>query len=171
MARFKAKLEPARGGGHVVVVPDKIADTASLSHLMRVRGTVGGAPYRSSLMSSQGTLYLGVHKATIAAAGTKLGATLAITIEPDREPRPADTVPSDLQRALKASKRAHAAWQALAPSHRREHVRHVTEAKLPETRARRIATTIATLEKTASARPAKAPPRARAAPSRAPRAR
>jgi hypothetical protein len=171
MARFKAKLEPARGGGHVVVVPTDVVEDAGLKHMMRVQGTFAGTPYRSSLMSSQGALYLGVHKATIETSGTKLGATVDITLDADAAPRPTDVVPPDLQRALKASKRAHAAWQTLAPSHRREHIKHVTEAKKPETRERRIATTVETLEKSASGKPAKAPPRGRAAPSRSTRAR
>jgi hypothetical protein len=171
MARFKAKLEPARGGGHVVVVPTDVVEDAGLRHMMRVKGTFAGAAYRSSLMGSQGALYLGVHKATVEASGTKLGSTVDITLEADTEARPTDVVPPDLQRALKASKRASAAWQTLAPSHRREHIKHVTEAKKPETRQRRIETTVETLEKTATAKPAKAPPRGRAAPSRSTRAR
>jgi hypothetical protein len=39
MQRFKAKLEPIRGGGHYVVVPPAIAAEAGLEYGARVRGT------------------------------------------------------------------------------------------------------------------------------------
>jgi hypothetical protein len=142
MTRFKATLEPAGRGGHVVAVPPKVAEAAGLANRARVRGTFGGAEYRSSLAVYSGVLYLGIHKATVTAAGVKLGAKVDVTIEADDAPRPTDTVPTDLKKALKASKRASTAWATLAPSHRREHVKHVLDAKQPETRARRIAKTI-----------------------------
>jgi uncharacterized protein YdeI (YjbR/CyaY-like superfamily) len=51
-------------------------------------------------------------------------------------------VPRDLQAALRTDARALAAWQAFPPSHRKEYVHWVLEAKKAETRARRIATTL-----------------------------
>ena len=96
--RFKATLEPVPHGGLFVVVPAKTAAAAGLKYGARVRGTVNGAPYRSSLMKYSGVFHLGVHKAT-----------------------------------------------QLSPAHKREHVKQVIEAKKPETRARRIAATVAAL--------------------------
>ena len=52
------------------------------------------------------------------------------------------TIPPDLQSALHKNKPAQAAFQAFPPSHRREYVRYIEEAKRPETRARRIAQSI-----------------------------
>lgn len=46
--------------------------------------------------------------------------------------------PSDLARALRANANAAAAWKALAPGYRRLFVRWITDAKQPETRARRV---------------------------------
>jgi uncharacterized protein YdeI (YjbR/CyaY-like superfamily) len=56
-------------------------------------------------------------------------------------------VPPDLAAALKLKKnaKAAAAFQALSPSHRREYVEWIAEAKRDETRARRVATTVAWL--------------------------
>jgi uncharacterized protein YdeI (YjbR/CyaY-like superfamily) len=53
-------------------------------------------------------------------------------------------LPDDLLAALNPRKnaRARAAFDALSPSHRNEYVEWITEAKRPETRARRIATTL-----------------------------
>ncbi|MDI1481204.1 YdeI/OmpD-associated family protein [Polyangium sp. y55x31] len=52
------------------------------------------------------------------------------------------TAPSDLSVALATSAAASATWGSLAPSHRREYVGWIEEAKKPETRARRIASAV-----------------------------
>lgn len=49
----------------------------------------------------------------------------------------APTTPKDLKAALTTAG-ALAAFDALPPSHRREHINAIDEAKKPETRARRI---------------------------------
>lgn len=160
MQRFKATLTPVPHGGHYVVVPLDVADAAGLRYGARVRGTVDGVAYRSSLMKYSGVFHMGVHNATIASAGATTGGEVAVTIELDDQPLPTDTPPRDLQRAIAASKRAAAGWASLAPSHKREHVKHVVDAKKPETRARRIAATIAALEARAKV-PAKTPAKPR----------
>ncbi len=54
-------------------------------------------------------------------------------------------VRADLAKALASNAAAREEWKKMSPSHKREHVKHVMEAKKPETRARRIAKTIETL--------------------------
>lgn len=49
-----------------------------------------------------------------------------------------DEVPEVLARALRDDADARAAWDAMPPSHRREYIGHITEAKKEETRARRV---------------------------------
>jgi hypothetical protein len=145
MERFKARLEPVPHGGQYVVVPAETAAAAGLAYGARVHGTVNGVPYRSSLMKYSGVFHMGVHKATLARAEARSGDRVEVTIEIDRAPLPTDVVPRDLARALAAEPRAKATFEKLAPAHRREHVKHVIEAKKPETRARRIAKTVETL--------------------------
>ena len=53
-----------------------------------------------------------------------------------------DQTPDDLAAALAADREALARWRALAPSHRRQYVYWITEAKRPETRERRIDDTV-----------------------------
>jgi hypothetical protein len=142
MERFKARLEPVPHGGHFVVVPEKTAAAAGLVYGARVRGTVNGVPYRSSLMKYSGVFHMGVHKATLAEAGVGGGDRVDVTVEIDDQPLPTDVVPDDLARAMAAHPKAATAWEKLSPAHRREHVKHVIEAKKPETRARRIAKTV-----------------------------
>ena len=144
-AKFRARLEPVPHGGCFVVVPQDAADAAGLKYKDRVRGTVNGAPYRSSLMKYSGVFHMGVHKATLAKAGVGMGEDVDVVIARDTAPLPNDRVPPDLAKALKARKGAAEAFAALAPSHRREFVGWVKEAKTPETRSRRIAKVLASV--------------------------
>ena len=57
-------------------------------------------------------------------------------------------VPADLRAALAADAQAECAFAALARSHKAEYLKWIAEAKKPETRARRVAETIARLRST-----------------------
>ena len=59
-----------------------------------------------------------------------------------RKARPALPVPDDLAGALKRNREAHATFDGFSPSHRREYIEWITEAKREETRRQRLATTI-----------------------------
>ena len=89
MERFTATVEAAGRGGHVVAVPDEVASAIQAKHMMRVRGTLSGAPYRSNLAKMGGRLILGVHKATLASAKRDTGDAVEVTIEMDPEPKEA----------------------------------------------------------------------------------
>jgi uncharacterized protein YdeI (YjbR/CyaY-like superfamily) len=60
-----------------------------------------------------------------------------------RAPRPPLDPPDDLVAALKADKKAQAAFAAFPPSHRREYIEWLTEAKTDATRQRRLDTALA----------------------------
>ncbi len=51
-------------------------------------------------------------------------------------------VPDDLAAALKKDKKAQAAFDAFSPSHKREYIEWITEAKQEATRQKRLATTL-----------------------------
>jgi hypothetical protein len=135
---FRAVVESARGGGHVVEVGPDVADELGAKHRTRVRGTLDDAEYRSNLISMGGRLVLGVHKATLKAAGGDTGDTVRVTMAIDAEPLPNDEVPDLLARSLKKNPRARRAWDSMPPSHRRRYVGFITEAKRVETRERRV---------------------------------
>ncbi len=141
-ATFSGTLVANAGGGHYVIVPDRVAAQAGLGHQVRVRGAIAETEYRSSVMIYSGRLHLGVHAATLERAEVRAGELVTITIARDDEPRPDDEVPRELAAALAKSARARAAWDELAPLHRREHAKHVAEARRPETRAARVAETV-----------------------------
>jgi uncharacterized protein YdeI (YjbR/CyaY-like superfamily) len=57
-------------------------------------------------------------------------------------PRKPIPVPEDLAKALRKDAKARAVWEGFTPSHRREYLEWITEAKTAPTRARRLATTL-----------------------------
>lgn len=59
-----------------------------------------------------------------------------------RQKRPEAKVPADLKRALSKDARARATFDGFSPSHRREYIEWIEEAKRPETREKRLATTL-----------------------------
>jgi hypothetical protein len=79
-------------------------------------------------------------KASSLAAGMRAPKAKAAKVKP-----PAKT-PADLNAALTASAAAKETFGSLAPSHHREYVAWIEEAKKPETRARRVADAVKMLE-------------------------
>ena len=61
---------------------------------------------------------------------------------PARTPKAEAEVPVDLAAALKKSPAAKKAFEAFSPSHRREYIEWITEAKQDATRQKRLATTL-----------------------------
>jgi uncharacterized protein YdeI (YjbR/CyaY-like superfamily) len=65
-----------------------------------------------------------------------------VTSTVQRKPKPAVETPDDLAAALRKNAKARAAFERFSPSHRREYIEWIIEAKRPETRSRRLATTL-----------------------------
>jgi uncharacterized protein YdeI (YjbR/CyaY-like superfamily) len=63
------------------------------------------------------------------------------------KPKPAAKIPADLAAALKKNKAAAKTFETFSPSHRREYIQWITEAKREETREKRLATTLDWLSK------------------------
>ena len=60
----------------------------------------------------------------------------------DRRPRGAFDIPDDLTKALKKNKKAQTTFEAFPPSHKREYVEWIVEAKGEDTRKRRLETAV-----------------------------
>jgi uncharacterized protein YdeI (YjbR/CyaY-like superfamily) len=61
---------------------------------------------------------------------------------PKKSPKPEAKVPAELEAALAKNKKAVATWEAFPPSHRREYIQWIDEAKRPETKEKRVAQTV-----------------------------
>ena len=126
----------------IVVPPDAVA-TLGTSKRPPVTVTLKGYTYRSTVAAMGGKFMLPLAKVHREAAGVQGGDTVEVTLTLDTAPR--DTpVPADLKAALTKAK-VLKAFQASAPSKRKEWVRQVEEAKAAATRARRIAKVVAAL--------------------------
>ncbi len=68
--------------------------------------------------------------------------TSGLPARPKPKPKPARPTPSDLAAAMKKNAKAAKTWGNFAPSHKREYIEWITEAKRAETRATRLATTL-----------------------------
>jgi hypothetical protein len=108
----------------------------------KVKVSIGGYTYRSTVAAYGEVFMIPLSAEHRQGAGVKAGDPVEVTLELDVEPRTVE-VPADLAAALGEKPDALAAFEALAYSIRKEHVRQVEDAKTPETRQRRIAKIVA----------------------------
>jgi hypothetical protein len=127
-----------------VLDDEQVADLGEGAKRFPVRVTVNGTTLRLSVARMGGEYLIGFSRANRAAAGLEPGDAATITLELDDSPREVD-VPPALAEALTANAAAHAAFEKLAFTHRKEFARWVQEAKREETRDRRVTETLAML--------------------------
>jgi hypothetical protein len=144
MARkaFKATLE-TEGPGFFIRLPFDVKKIFGKAR-PAVKVSLDGYTYRSTVAVYGGESLVPVRRAHREAAGVEAGARVAVVIESDDAPRVVE-VPADLAAALKKSRPAKKAWDALSYTHQREHVEALEGAKKADTRARRLDKTIAML--------------------------
>lgn len=136
MPRFTTTL--LQFGNNVgIEVPQEVVESFGAGQRVPVVVTIAGYSYPSTIAVMGGRHLLPVAKEHRLAAGVAGGETHEVTLDHDTSAR--DTpVPDDLAVALAAAG-LRERFDALAPSHRKEHVRSVTDAKAEATRQRRIA--------------------------------
>jgi hypothetical protein len=121
----------------IQIPPEAIAALES-GKKPKVIVSLNGFSYRTTVAVMGGEFWVPLSQERRQAAGLKGGESLEITLELDTEPRTVE-IPEDLAAALSKTGGAAAAFDALAYSVRKEHVRQVESAKAAETRSRRIA--------------------------------
>lgn len=141
--RFVSTLRSGARGGAACELDFDVKDVFGRARAP-VRATINGYSFETTTIAMGGVFYLGVNKAHQAGARVRPGDTFEVLLELDEAPRFVNP-PSDLAEALAASAPARAAWDALSYTHQKEHVQSIEGAKRPETRARRLARTIASL--------------------------
>jgi antitoxin component of MazEF toxin-antitoxin module len=147
VARFTVRLEPIESGTFVVI-PAEVVEALRATGRTSVAGTIDGQAFRNQFMpyTFPGVgrqVVMAVNKATREAIGKNAGDTVDFDLERDERSRSAGVeIPAELAKALAADLDAKAAFEALAPSHRREYADHVAEAKRSDTRQRRAARAI-----------------------------
>ena len=124
-------------------VPDDVVEALSAGKRPPVTVTVGGYSYRTTVAPMGGAFYVPLAAEHREAAGVAAGQEVDVRIELDDAPRETP-LPDDLDAALDDDSRTF--FHSLAPSHRKEWVRWVEEARKPETRAARVQRTVEALK-------------------------
>jgi Bacteriocin-protection, YdeI or OmpD-Associated/Domain of unknown function (DUF1905) len=141
---FSTRVEQAGKTATGLPIPDEVVVALAQGKRPPVVITVGGHSYRTTVASRGGRFMVPLSAVHREAAGLSAGDRVDVAIEVDAVPREV-TVPSDLADALAGDAEARAAFDGLSYSHRKEWVRWVEEAKRAETRAARVANTVAGL--------------------------
>ena len=123
-------------------VPDEVVTALGAGKRPPVVVTVGGHTYRSTIAPMGGAFWIPLAAEHREAAGLTAGDEVDVVVEHDPSPREV-ALPDDLAAAFDDDVRAF--FDGLAPSHRKEWVRWVEEAKKPETRAARVEKTVHSL--------------------------
>ena len=134
-------LEQRGPAGAFLLSDEQVAAVGGGRRAFPVRVNVNGVTLPLRLARMGGDNLIGLARAVREQAGVSIGSTYQLEIVADEGERGV-AVPEDLANAVAGDAQARAAFEALAPSHRKEFVRWVSEAKRDATRAQRIAKTI-----------------------------
>ena len=127
-----------------IQVPPEVVAAFGSGKRPKVKVSLNGYTYRTTMAAYGDVFMLPLSQEHREAAGGQAGDVVEVTLELDTEPRTVD-VPDDLAAAL-AESGLRDAFDGLAYSTRKEHVRQVESAKAAETRQRRIAKIVASLQ-------------------------
>lgn len=142
--RFKARIEDAGGGGACVYFPYDVQKEFGTKGRVPVKVTFDGAPYTGSMVKYGAPQHmLGILKNIRQQIGKGPGDMVDVTVEKDEAERTVE-VPAEFEKLMKEEK-VRAAFDKLSYTHQKEYVRWITEAKREETRAARLAKSVAML--------------------------
>ena len=134
---FQARLQ-TRGPAAAVVLDDaQVVAVGEGAKRFPVVATVNGFTWRTTVTRMGGEFLLGLNREVRQGAEVAAGDLVNVVVELDAAPREVE-VPEALATALAEDPDAKAAFDGMAFTHRKEYARWVAEAKLEETRQRRV---------------------------------
>ena len=142
--RFRAELKSNGKTAAGFEVPDQIVADLGGGGRPKVKVTIGGYEFRTSIARMGDRYLLGVSNERRAEAGIAAGETLDVEVELDTAERRVE-IPVDLAEALAAEPEAKAFFESLSFSKQQWHILQVATAKKPETRTNRVTTSVAML--------------------------
>ena len=137
MTTFRTVIEQSGKNTTGIRVPDDVVESLGAGKRPKVRVTINGATYRSSIAVMGGVYMVGVSAENRALTSVSGGDEVDVTLEVDTKPR-AVTVPEDFATALAADPTARAFYDTLSFSQQRWFVGGIEDAKTEATRQRRI---------------------------------
>jgi hypothetical protein len=137
--KFRVKLL-GQDGSQVAAVkpPFDVGKVFGRKGRVPVKGTINGFPFRSSLMNMGEGHMMVVNAEIRQGADCRAGDTVEVAMELDEEKRTI-AVPAYLRKIINADPKAKEAWPNLPFTRQKEYVRAIEQAKLVETREKRIA--------------------------------
>lgn len=141
--KLKSKVIPS-GNATAVEVPKSVIESLGGGARPAITISINGHSWRTRVALMRGQVLVGISARNRAEAGIREGEEVEFTIALDGQPRDVDE-PADLKSALDADQAARAAFDALPFGLRQKHVRHLEDAKSPDTRVRRLAKLVADL--------------------------
>lgn len=142
--RFRAELQRNGKTATGFVVPEEIVEGLAAGNHPKVKVTIKGHTYRSSIASMGGRMLLGVSADNRKAAGVEAGDVLDVDLEVDDEERTVD-VPEALAAELGGDEQAKAFYGSLTHSQQQTFTLPIRDAKTDETRRRRVDRAMAAL--------------------------
>jgi hypothetical protein len=128
-----------------IPLPADALDALGGGRRPKVRVTLCGHTYRTTVGSVDGVPMLSVSADVRKVAGISAGDRCDVTVEADTEPREV-VVPTDLAAALRDHPQAQRFYESLSYSRKRAYVTWIEEARKPETRSGRVRTTVTLLD-------------------------
>jgi bacteriocin resistance YdeI/OmpD-like protein/uncharacterized protein DUF1905 len=135
--RLTATLVPRGSAAAVVLTEKQVAAVGEGAKRFPVVATVNDYTWRTTITRMRGEFLLGLNREVRKQARVEAGDTVDVKLELDTAPREVE-VPQALAAALAQDAKAHASFQRLAYTHRKEYARWIDEAKREETRQRRV---------------------------------
>ena len=141
MSHFRTTILQAGKTATGIEVPEAIVNALGSGKRAKVRVTINGYTYRSSVAPLGGVYMIGVSEDVRREARVAGGDEVEVDLELDTAPREVE-VPADLAAALDAEPAARATFEGLSYSNKSWHTSQVEGAKTDETRQRRIAKSV-----------------------------
>jgi len=141
VAKFRTEILQAGKTATGIEVPAKVVESLDSGKRPKVRVTINGFTYRSSVAPMGGKFMVGVSAEVRERAGVAGGDVVDVEMELDTEVREV-TVPPDFSVALRRDPAARRSFERLSYSKKRWHVLSIEGAKTAETRQRRIANSV-----------------------------
>ncbi len=138
--RFRATIEATGKTATGIEVPVGVVEQLG-SKRPKVRATISGYTYRTSVASMGGRFLLGVNAEVREKAGVHAGDVVDVDLELDTDERRI-VVPPDLAQAFENDPAAHRFFEGLSYSQQRWFVEGIENAKKAETRQRRVAAAV-----------------------------
>ena len=142
--RFRTTILQSDKTATGIRVPAEVVEALGAGKRPKIKVTIRGYTYRSSIAVMGGDYMVGVSADNRAGAGVAGGDEVDVDVELDTEPREV-TVPPEFAAALDAEPAARRTFDGLSYSNKSWHTLQIAGAKSDETRQRRIAKSVEAL--------------------------